>query len=149
MHLYGFTRATMDVDMIANQPLGWQAKDKLSCGGETYSALTANRTIDLDWILRDDFFRDFYEAALQDAIETEEDLFVISPAWMVILKYIAGRGKDQIDLLWLLQQPALVDRDEVRKLMTATMGEKAAALPLRELERLFSQADLAQHQEAE
>ena len=143
MHLYGFTRATMDVDMIANQSLGWEAKDKLSFGGETYAAPAGNRTIDLDWILRNDFFRDFYEAALQDAIETEEDLFVISPAWMVILKYIAGRGKDQIDLLWLLQQPALVNRDEVRKLMTATMGEKAAALPLRELERYFQQANLS------
>ena len=68
---------------------------------------------------------------------------VISPAWMVILKYIAGRGKDQIDLLWLLQQPELVKRDEVRKLMIATMGEKAAALPLRELERYFQQANLS------
>lgn len=146
MHLYGFTRATMDVDMIANQPLGWEAKDKLSFGGETYSAMTGSRTIDLDWILRDDFFRDFYEAALRDAIETEEKLFVISPAWMVILKYIAGRGKDQIDLLWLLQQPGLVDRDEVRRLMTTTMGEKAAALPLRELERFFLQADISGEQ---
>ncbi len=149
MHLYGFTRATMDVDMIANRPLDWEVKDKLSFGGETYSAIAENRAIDLDWILRDDFFRDFYEAALQDAVEAEENLLVISPEWMVILKYIAGRGKDQIDLLWLLQQPALVNRDEVRKLMVATMGEKAAALPLRELERLFSQADLAQNQEAE
>lgn len=149
MHLYGFTRATMDVDMIANRPLDWEVKDKLSFGGETYSATAQNRAIDLDWILRDDFFRDFYEAALQDAVEAEENLLVISPEWMVILKYIAGRGKDQIDLLWLLQQPALVNRDEVRKLMVATMGEKAAALPLRELERLFSQADLAQNQEAE
>lgn len=149
MHLYGFTRATMDVDMIANQPLGWEAKDKLSFGGETYSASVGNRTIALDWILRDDFFRDFYEAALQDAVEAEENLFVVSPTWMVILKYVAGRGKDHIDLLWLLQQPGLVNRDEVRKLMIQVMGEKAAALPLRELERLFSQADLAQNQEAQ
>ena len=134
MHLYGFTRATMDVDMIADRPLGWSAKDKLSFGGETYSATVGSRAIDLDWILRDDFFRDFYEAAL----------FVISPEWMVILKYIAGRGKDQIDLLWLLQQPDLVKRDEVRTLMIATMGEKAAALPLRELERYFQQADLGE-----
>lgn len=142
MHLYGFTRATMDVDMIADRPLGWSAKDKLSCGGETYSATVGSRAIDLDWILRDDFFREFYEAALRDAIEVESDLFVISPEWMVILKYIAGRGKDQIDLLWLLQKPDLVKRDEVRTLMIATMGEKAAALPLRELERYFQQADI-------
>ena len=142
MHLYGFTRATTDVDMVADALLpGWQAKDKLSFGGETYSASTGKREVDLDWIVRDDFYREFYEAALRDAVATDEGLNVISPAWMVILKYIAGRGKDQIDLLWLLQQTDLVDRDEVRKLMIKVMGEKAAALPLRELERVFQQAD--------
>ena len=142
MHLYGFTRATTDVDMIANQLLGWEAKDKLSFGGETYPASTGKREIDLDWIVRDDFFREFYEAALRDAVETDEGFFIISPEWMVILKYIAGRGKDQIDLLWLLQQPKLVNHDEVRKQMNEVMGEKAAALPLRELERLFQQAEI-------
>ena len=144
MHLYGFTRATTDVDMIANQLLGWEAKDKLSFGGETYPASTGKREIDLDWIVRDDFFREFYEAALRDAVETDEGFFIINPEWMVILKYIAGRGKDQIDLQWLLQQPKLVNRDEVRKQMNEVMGEKAAALPLRELERLFQQADISE-----
>ena len=144
MHLYGFTRATTDVDMIADAPLGWQAKDTLNIGGETYTALAGAREIELDWIIRDDFFRDFYEAALRDAIETEAGLRVIGPEWMVILKYVSGRGKDQIDLLWLLQQPGLVNREVVRKLMNTVMGEKAAALPLREIERLFSQAELTQ-----
>lgn len=147
MHLYGFTRATEDVDMIASDLLGWQAKDQLSFGGETYSASTGTREIDLDWIVRNDFFYEFYEAALRDAVETDASLKVVSPAWMVILKYISGRGKDQIDLMWLMQQPGLVDRDEVRKLMIAVMGEKAAALPLRELERLFLQAELNAKQE--
>ncbi len=146
MHLYGFTRATTDVDMIANQLLGWEAKDKLSFGGETYLASTGKREINLKWIVRNDFFHEFYEAALHDAVETDEGFFIISPEWMVILKYIAGRGKDQIDLLWLLQQPKLVNRDEVRKQMNGVMGEKAAALPLREMERLFQQADLAEKQ---
>ena len=142
MHLYGFTRATTDVDMIANQVLGWEAKDKLSFGGETYPASTGKREINLKWIVRDDFFREFYEAALRDAVETDEGFYIISPEWMVILKYIAGRGKDQIDLLWLMQQTNLVNRDEVRKLMNEVMGEKAAALPLREMERVFVQAEI-------
>jgi hypothetical protein len=143
MHLYGFTRATMDVDMVATAPLDWPAKAELSFGGATYPASTGKREIDLKWIVRDDFFREFYEAALRDAIETDDGLQIISPAWMVILKYIAGRGKDQIDLLWLLQQPNLVNREEVRRQVTEVMGEKAAALPLRGLERLFLQADLS------
>jgi len=144
MHLYGFTRATTDVDMIASAPLGWPVKDKLSFGGETYAAMAGQREIDLDWIIRNDFFLDFYEAALRDAIETEENLSIVSPEWLVILKYVSGRGKDQIDLLWLLQQPGMVERAEVRRLMIAVLGEKAAALPLREIQRLFQQADLVQ-----
>ncbi len=147
MHLYGFTRATTDVDMIANQLLGWEAKNKLSFGGETYLASTGKREINLKWIVRDDFFREFYEAALSDAVETDEGFFIISPEWMVILKYIAGRGKDQIDLLWLLQQQKLVNRDEVRRRMNEVMGEKAAALPLREIERIFQQAEMTSSKE--
>ncbi len=148
MHLYGFTRATTDVDMIASALLGWQVKDTLSFGGETYAATAGQREIELDWIVRNDFFQEFYETALSDAVETEENLKVVSPEWMVILKYVSGRGKDQIDLLWLLQQPGLVDREVVRRLMNMVMGEKAAALPLRELERLFLQAEITGKQEA-
>lgn len=142
MHLYGFTRATTDVDMIADKPLDRPVKDTLSFGGETYSMAAGGREVDLDWILRNDFFQDFYEAALRDAVAADETLTVISPEWMVILKYISGRGKDQIDLLWLLQQPGLVDRQQVRGLVVGVMGEKAAALPLRELEKLFLQSAL-------
>ena len=142
MHLYGFTRATQDVDMIADLALDWPVKDQLSFGGETYAAQAGAREIALDWIRRNDFFQDFYEAALCDAVEIEAGLFIISPTWLVVLKYIAGRGKDQIDLLWLLQQPSLVDRDEVRAHIVRVMGEKNAALPLRELTQKFQQADL-------
>jgi hypothetical protein len=45
--------------------------------------------------------------------------------------------------LWLLQQPNLVDREIVLDQMTEVLGEKGAALPIRELERLFAQADLS------
>ena len=57
MHLYGFTRATTDVDMIADKPLGWQVKDALSFGGETYRAFADAREIDLDWIVRNAKYR--------------------------------------------------------------------------------------------
>ncbi|MFN0124471.1 MAG: hypothetical protein ACKV2V_28560 [Blastocatellia bacterium] len=149
MHLYGFTRATTDVDFIAAALLGWPPADRISCGGASYATQAAGRDIAHDWIVRDDFFRDFYEAALRDAIETEQGLRVISPEWMVIIKYISGRGKDQIDLLWLLQQPGLVDRALVRGHMTAVLGDRGAALPLRELERYFMQADLTETGERE
>lgn len=142
MHFYGFTRATKDVDLVASDLLKLPAVMKLSFGGETYEVKVKNRVIKVDWIVRDDFFREFYENALRDSLEDEKGLRYITPEWMVILKYIAGRSKDQIDLLWLLQQNDLVNRHTVRKLMIEVLGEKGAALPVRELERLFAQADL-------
>ena len=142
MHFYGFTRATKDVDLVASDLLKLPAVMKLSFGGETYEVKVKNKVIKIGWIIRDDFFREFYENALRDSIEDEKGWHYITPEWMVILKYIAGRGKDQIDLMWLLQQTDLVDRDLIRKLMIEVLGEKGAALPVREIERLFAQADL-------
>lgn len=142
MHFYGFTRATKDVDLVAEKLLSLSAMTKISFGGEIYEVKVGRKTIKVNWIVRDDFFREFYENALRDAIEDEKGLRYLMPKWMVILKYIAGRSKDQIDLLWLLQQPDLVDRTRVCELMIEVLGEKGAALPVRELERLFAQADL-------
>lgn len=143
MHFYGFTRATKDVDVVAQSLLNLNPVNKLSFGGVTYQVDVGDRTIDVDWIVRDDFFREFYDNALRDAIEMEDGWRYITPEWLVILKYIAGRSKDQIDLLWLLQQPNLVDREIVLEQMTEVLGEKGAALPIRELERFFAQADLS------
>ncbi len=142
MHFYGFTRATKDVDLVASGLLNLPSVMSLSFGGETYEVKVGRKTIKVDWIVRADFFREFYENALRDCLEDEKGLRYLTPEWMVILKYIAGRGKDQIDLMWLLQQTDLVDRQLVCKLMIEVLGDKGAALPVRELERLFAQADL-------
>jgi hypothetical protein len=143
MHFYGFTRATKDVDFVAQSLLNLKPVNNLSFGGVTYQVDVGDKTIGVDWIVRDDLFREFYDNALRDAIEIENGMRYITPEWLVILKYIAGRSKDQIDLLWLLQQPNLVDREIVLDQMTEVLGEKGAALPIRELERLFAQADLS------
>src|SRR5262249_36366985 len=111
MHLYGFTRATTDVDLVASALLSaLQESKKLSFGGATYPVQLDNRVIDVDWIVRDDEKDFVYQTALAGAIETGEGIRIISPEWMVILKHFAGRGKDEMDLLWLLREPGLVDR---------------------------------------
>jgi hypothetical protein len=141
MHLYGFTRATQDVDMIADELLELKAARRLSFGGETYRVQVGRRQIAVDWIVRDDEKQDVYEAALADAVPLETKLKVISPEWLVILKQLAGRGKDHLDLLWLLRERGLVDRSRVARLIRKIMG-KYAYWALQDLESVYLEADL-------
>ena len=70
-------------------------------------------------IVRNDSYDDFYQTALSEAVEME-GFKVISPEWLAILKHLANRGKDELDLMWLLREPNLVNRelmfDNLRKL---------------------------------
>lgn len=141
MHLYGFNRATTNVDVLASGLLDLASERKLSFGGASYVVQLGELQVVVDWIVREDFFRNFYERALAEAVDSGIGHPILTPEWLVILKYLAGRSKDQLDLLWLLRAPGLVDRQRVQQLMIAVMGEFAAHLPLRELERLFLEAD--------
>jgi hypothetical protein len=60
---------------------------------------------------------------------------------MVILKYLAGRGKDQIDLMWLLREEGLVDRAQVEQHIKSLFGQYAF-WPLADMENLFLEADV-------
>lgn len=142
MHLYGYLRATQDVDMLAADKLALPAERSLSFGGESYLVKVGARQIHVDVIVRDDFFRDFYAAALRDAETTPDGWRVITPEWMAILKYLAGRGKDQLDLLWLLREPGLVDRAAVARLLEEVAGQTSAQIALRGLEPFYVQAEV-------
>ena len=142
MHIYGFTRATVDVDFVAAQKLPLPVSKKLQMGGETYQVQVKDeKKVDVDWIVRDDDKREVYEAALADAVLTEDELPIITPEWMVILKYLAGRGKDQIDLLWLLREEGVVDRTQVKQHIKDLFG-RFAYWPLADMDSLFLEADL-------
>jgi hypothetical protein len=142
MHVYGFTRATVDVDFIAAERLPLPASKKLQMGGETYQIQAGSeKKIDVDWIIRDDDKRQVYEAALAGATSTEDGIPIITPEWMVILKYLAGRGKDQIDLLWLLRDEGLVDRALVKQHINDLFG-RYAFWPLADMDNLFLEADV-------
>jgi hypothetical protein len=110
VQIYGFTRATTDADALASGLLPLPRKSELSFGGESYLVAINGENITVDWIVRDDSYEDIYKAALNDAIEIE-GISVISPEWLAIVKYLANRGKDELDLMWLLREPNLVDRD--------------------------------------
>src|SRR6266404_7328352 len=141
MHVYGFTRATVDVDFIAADRLPLPATKKLQMGGEAYHLQSGERDIEVDWIIRDDDRKEVYEAALAGATSTEGGLPIITPEWMVILKYLAGRGKDQIDLLWLLREEGLVDRELVKQHINSLFG-RYAFWPLADMDNLFLEADV-------
>lgn len=141
MHLYGFTRATTDVDMIASDLLDLEAARDLSFGGESYPVNVGERSILVDWIVRDDELADFYEAALADAWPSDAGLPIITPEWLVILKKLADRGKDHLDLLWLLRREGLVDRQKVETLAREHFGRFAFIL-LNDLEAIYLEADI-------
>ncbi len=141
VQLYGFTRATVDVDMIAAAALdALQAERQLSFGGSSYTIEVGSRKISVDWIVRADDEREIYEAALTDAKEMANGVRLITPEWLVIIKKLADRGKDQLDLLWLLRRPGLVDRALVERHIRAIFG-RGAYWPLRDLESIYLEAD--------
>jgi hypothetical protein len=142
MHVYGFTRATVDVDFIAAARLPLPATRELEMGGEAYGVQSDDeKEIEVDWIVRDDEKKEVYEAALAGAVSTDDGLPIITPEWMVILKYMAGRGKDQIDLMWLLREEGLVDREVVKKHINVLFG-RHAFWPLADMDNLFLEADV-------
>jgi hypothetical protein len=142
MHLYGFTRATVDVDFIAAATLPLPAKRELEIGGEAYNVRSdEQKEIEVDWIVRDDDKKEVYDAALAGATSTESGLPIITPEWMVILKYLAGRGKDQIDLMWLLREEGLADRELVKQHISSLFG-RYAFWPLSDMDNLFLEADV-------
>ncbi len=136
MHLYGFERATTDVDFVANRRISLEVKRYLSFGGERYEIEIDGRIIDVDWIIRRDNYVEFYRQALVEAAEINE-WKILTPEWLVILKYIAGRPKDEIDMLWLLQQENLVKRPLIKKKFIQIAGEMQGGLIFRELERRY------------
>jgi hypothetical protein len=141
MHLYGSPRLTKDVDVIASALLPLAAERRLGFGGARYQVQLDKQLVPLDWIVRDDTARKFYEAALQEAYRLPSGLPIATPEWLVILKYIAGRFKDQQDAVYLLKQKDLVDRRAIRRKIIATAGAEFWALVAAGLQRWYDLAD--------
>lgn len=137
MQFYGFARATKDVDFVAARQLSLEVKNQLSFGGARYTVEVKNQTIPVDWIVRRDKWQNFYREALQDAILLPNGLRVLTPEWLIILKYIAGRSKDELDILFLLQQRKLVSRRQLKRNLLKATDTLLADIMFRELERRY------------
>ncbi|MEQ1924154.1 MAG: hypothetical protein ABL952_16755, partial [Pyrinomonadaceae bacterium] len=73
---------------------------------------------------------------------------VLTPEWLVILKFIAGRYKDQEDAVFLLSRPGLVDRRVIKEKIIKHAGRNAWALARHGYERWYQMADGRSRDEA-
>lgn len=137
MQFYGFERMTKDVDFVAARQLSLEIKNQLSFGGARYTVEVENLTIPVDWIVRRDKWQNFYREALKDAVVLPNGLRALTPEWLIILKYIAGRAKDELDILYLLQQKKLVSRRQLKRNLLKATDALLADIVYRELERRY------------
>lgn len=147
MHIYGFTRATTDVEMLARSVLPLEATRRIDFGGEGYGVKVEDRNVPVDVIVRDDKLAKIYQAALAQAKTTDVGLKIVSPEWLVVMKHFSPRAKDKIDLTWLLQEEGLADRKQIESNLTEAIGEDAAFYVVADLDSDYAYADFLKARE--
>ena len=60
MHLYGSPRLTKDVDVISLKRLSLESIRPIGFGGESYEVIVGKKKIYIDWIVREDNYRQYY-----------------------------------------------------------------------------------------
>lgn len=140
--IYGSDRLTKDVDIIASKllPPMLPVAGRLRQGGERYVVETEKRATNVDWIIRNDVFKSMFDEALAEAVSIK-GIPVLTPEWLVILKFIAGRFKDQEDAVFLLSRKGLVDRKLVKEKIIKHAGKPAWELAKHGYQRWYDIAD--------
>jgi hypothetical protein len=140
MAVYGSDRTTKDIDIIADKLLPLEKVGFLRQGGERYLIKTDKRAVAVDWIIHKDEFKKLFQKALKDAVEIN-GVPILTPEWLVILKFIAGRFKDQEDAVFLLSRKGLVNRNLIRQHIVKNVGATAWGLARHGYQRWFDIAD--------
>lgn len=141
MYFYGSPRLTKGVDIIASKDLSLTPQHRLGFGGSSYTLQVGKYAVQIDWIIRNDGYQKYYRAALKEAVKLPNGLRVVTPEWLVILKFNAGRQKDLDDIVFLLKQPKTVDRPTVKRKVVETAGEDVWLAMLAGFRRLCDLAD--------
>jgi hypothetical protein len=141
MHIYGSPRLTKDVDIISMKRLSLESIRPIGFGGESYEVTVGKKKIHVDWIVREDNYRQYYAAALQDATTLKNGLRLITSEWLAILKYIAGREKDLDDVIFLLRKNGYVRREIIKENVIKTKNEDVWYAMLPNWQRLYDIAD--------
>lgn len=140
MAIYGSDRTTKDIDIIADKLLPLENRGLLRQGGERYIIKTNKKAVVVDWIIRKDEFKKLFQEALNEAVEIN-GVPVLTPEWLVILKFIAGRFKDQEDAVFLLSRKGLVNRNLIKEKIIKHFGKAAWGLAKHGYQRWFDIAD--------
>lgn len=143
MNLYGSDRLTKDVDIVASARLPVPKElvaGQLRQGGERLLTKTDKKTVAVDWIIRNDEFKALFQEALKEAVKIGE-IPVLTPEWLVTLKFIAGRFKDQEDAVFLLSRKGLVDRNLIKEKIVKLLGRAAWGLARHGYQRWYDLAD--------
>ena len=140
MAIYGSDRTTKDIDIIADKLLPLENQGLLRQGGERYIIKTNKKAVAVDWIIRKDEFKKLFQEALNEAVEIN-GVPVLTPEWLVILKFIAGRFKDQEDAVFLLSRKGLVNRNLIKEKIIKHFGKAAWGLAKHGYQRWFDIAD--------
>ena len=140
MVIYGNDRTTKNIDIIADKLLPLEKVGDLIQGGERYLIKTNKKEVAVDWIIRKDEFRQLFAEALKEAVKIN-DVPILTPEWLVILKFIAGRFKDQEDAVFLLSRNGLVDRKLIKQQVIKTAGAIGWGLAKHGYQHWFDLAD--------
>ena len=140
MALYGSDRTTKDIDIIADKLPPLEKIGDLMQGGERYLIKTGKKEVAVDWIIRKDVFKELFTEALKESIKIN-DVPVLTPEWLVILKFIAGRFKDQEDAVFLLSRNNLVNRNLIKEHIIKNAGAIAWGLAKHGYQHWFDLAD--------
>jgi len=112
----GSDRLSKDVDVAADIPLV-AGKDfivigPINFGGTAYQTPSGGK---LDYIIRDDDFKNLYDKMLEEATITKDGFPMATPEYLAAMKFVAhitdrrGSVNHIADLKWLLRQKGLVD----------------------------------------
>ena len=113
----------------------------MSFGGSSYTLQVGKYNVQVDWIVRNDGYQELYHKALKEAISLPSGLRVVTPEWLVILKFNAGRQKDLDDIVFLLKAEKLVDRPTVKQKVVETVSQGGWLTMLSGFRRLCDLAD--------
>lgn len=123
MMLYGSTRATKDVAFYATGlPRKLPIIKKLSFGGNAYKLVTETEEIPIDVIVRNDGQKNLYKHAIKNGKKIG-GYPVPSPEHLAIIKYFAGRPKDQFDLRFLLSHNLFSEKKAKKLILTIFPGD--------------------------
>jgi len=125
MQAFGSPRLTKDVDfVVAGVPeLGLTRLGPINFGGEAFIAADGAK---VDFIVRNDEYKDLYDHALENTSTTSDGIQIVSPEHLATMKLAAREPKHILDLQWLLNQPRLVDRKKAQNLVYRFLGGKYA-----------------------